>query len=70
MVSVLTQVTVTFSKAVTGIEPTDLWANGNPAASVSGAGSTYTFVLERQPDYGGEEDQRIEPLLGHPIRFG
>jgi hypothetical protein len=74
MVSVLTQVTVTFSKAVTGIEPTDLWANGNPAASVSGAGSTYTFVLERQPDYGNvaitwDPSHSITDLELPPNRF-
>ena len=51
-VSSLTNVTVTFSEPVINVVATDLLANGNPAADVTGSGATYTFVLERQPDYG------------------
>src|SRR5688572_26128690 len=51
-VTALTEIQVTFSEAVINVIATDLLANGNPAATVSGSGAIYTFVLERQPDYG------------------
>lgn len=57
-VTALTEIEVTFSEPVTNVIATDLLANGNPAATVIGGnGGTlpsqvYTFVLERQPEYG------------------
>ena len=47
----LTQIQVTFSEAVTGVNATDLLVNGTPAASVSGTGASYTFSFA-QPAYG------------------
>jgi hypothetical protein len=49
----LTNITVTFSEAVTGVEATDLLVNGVPASSVTGGASntTYTFRVA-QPAYG------------------
>jgi hypothetical protein len=48
----LAEITVRFSESVVNVFATDLLANGNPAVAVSGSGMTYTFTLERQPDYG------------------
>lgn len=39
----LTQVTVTFTEPVVGVDAADLLINGSPATSVSGGSSTYTF---------------------------
>ncbi|WCJ59442.1 Ig-like domain-containing protein [Fontisphaera persica] len=47
----LTQITVIFSKPVTGVDAADLRINGLSATSVSGSGTTYTFALA-QPAYG------------------
>ena len=47
----LTQVTVTFSESVQGVNQDDLLINTQPAASVSGGGTTYTFTFA-QPLYG------------------
>ncbi len=47
----LTEVTVTFTKDVTGVDAADLLVNGVPASTVNGAGSVYTFTFP-QPDYG------------------
>ncbi|MCX8157631.1 MAG: Ig-like domain-containing protein, partial [Verrucomicrobiae bacterium] len=47
----LTQITVIFSKPVTGVDAADLRINGLPATAVSGSGATYTFTLA-QPAYG------------------
>ena len=52
VVSALVEITVTFTKPVSGLGATDLLVGGNPAVSVSGAGAIYTFILERQPAYG------------------
>ena len=41
----LTQITVTFSEAVNGVDASDLLINGAPARSVSGSGATYTFTF-------------------------
>ncbi|MCI0747844.1 MAG: lamin tail domain-containing protein, partial [Verrucomicrobia subdivision 3 bacterium] len=41
----LTQVAVTFSEPVTGINATDLLVNGAPATSVSGADAIYVFAF-------------------------
>ena len=47
----LTQVTVTFSKPVVGVDAADMLINGAPAAGLSGSGSNYTFLFV-QPAYG------------------
>ena len=39
----LTQLTVTFSEAVSGVDAGDLLINGSPANTVSGSGAAYTF---------------------------
>lgn len=41
----LTQLTVAFTEAVTGVDPTDLLVNGAPASGVSGSGANYTFTF-------------------------
>src|SRR6185503_12240350 len=41
----LTQLTVTFSKSVTGVDASDLLVSGFPATNVTGSGSTYTFTF-------------------------
>src|SRR6185369_8439301 len=41
----LTQLTVTFSEAVTGVDAADLRINGVSATGVSGGGATYTFTF-------------------------
>ena len=41
----LTQIQVTFSKNVTGVDAADLLIAGNPANSVSGTGSNYVFTF-------------------------
>jgi hypothetical protein len=50
-VTSLTQVTVTFSEPVVGVNADDLLIQTQPAASVSGGGTTYTFTFT-QPPYG------------------
>lgn len=50
-VSNLTQITVTFSKPVTGVDAADLRINGLPASTVTGGGAAYTFTFA-QPAYG------------------
>src|SRR5262249_44613888 len=47
----LTQITVTFSKTVTGVNASDLLINGAPAAAVNGSGTNYIFTFA-QPAYG------------------
>ncbi len=47
----LTEVAVTFSKAVTGVNATDLLVNGSPATGVVGSGSNYVFSVA-MPEYG------------------
>ena len=44
-VSVLTQLNVSFSESVTGVDAADLLVNGLPAAGVSGSGASYTFTF-------------------------
>src|SRR2546425_824219 len=46
-VSNLSQVTVTFSEAVTGVEPEDLLVNGQPAATRTGASNAWTFTFSQ-----------------------
>ena len=50
-VNALTQITVTFSEPVMGVNADDLLLNTQPALSVSGSGATYTFSFP-QPFYG------------------
>ena len=50
-VTSLTNITVTFSKAVQGVDAGDLLINGVVATSVSGSGSNYTFTFP-QPAFG------------------
>jgi hypothetical protein len=45
----LSQVTVTFSEAVTGVQASDLLINNVPASGVSGGGSSYTFTFPQPP---------------------
>ncbi len=47
----LSQVSVTFSESVAGVQAGDLLVNGQPAASVTGSNNTYTFSFV-QPAYG------------------
>jgi hypothetical protein len=47
----LTNATVTFNKAVSGVDATDLLINGNPASAVTGTDSNYVFSFS-QPAYG------------------
>ncbi len=51
VVSDLSQVTVRFTEAVTGVTFSDLLLDGKPAVDMSGAADTYTFVFEPLP-YG------------------
>jgi hypothetical protein len=48
-VSNLTQIQITFSKNVTGVEAEDLLIAGNPADFVSGSGSNYGFTFTQPP---------------------
>jgi hypothetical protein len=50
-VGALTQVTVTFSEPVVGLTADDLLVQTQPATSVSGGGTTYTFTFA-PPPYG------------------
>jgi hypothetical protein len=47
----LTSITVTFSKAVTGVDASDFLVSGVPATNVTGSGAVYTFRFP-QPPYG------------------
>ncbi len=55
----LSQVTVTFSEAVTGVQPGDFLINGQPALSVTGSSNTYTFSFV-QPPYGNVQIAWVE----------
>src|SRR6185369_1831307 len=48
-VSNLTQVSVTFSEAVTGVEDQDLLINGSPAVGRTGSGNIWTFTFSQPP---------------------
>src|SRR5205807_8357818 len=68
-VNTLTQLQVTFSKNVTGVEAEDLLVNGNPASIVSGSGSNYMFTFT-QPLPGTvlmywDIESAISDLLGN-----
>lgn len=45
IVTNLTEITVTFSEPVSGVDAADLLVNGFEATAVSGAGANYTFTL-------------------------
>ena len=78
-VTALTQITVTFSKDVQGVNPTDLLINGVAASSVSGSGSNYVFTFA-QPAYGtvsitwvaspGITDLFTPPVAFNPVGAG
>ena len=75
----LSQVAVTFSESVTGVQASDLLVNGQPASSVSGSNNTYTFSFV-QPAYGtvqiswvgapGIEDLAFPPNPFNPLGAG
>jgi hypothetical protein len=73
-VTVLTQITVTFSVPVANVAPGDFLANGLPAEEVSGSGAVYTFTLASQPAYGAvqiswDAVHNITDLAEPPNRF-
>ncbi len=73
LVAALTQITVTFSEAVTGVEAGHFLVNDQPATAVSGSGRTYTFSFP-QPAYGSVSVrwsplQTIRDLETPPQRF-
>jgi hypothetical protein len=49
--TILTQINVTFSKPVLGVNASDFLIAGSPASGVTGSGSNYVFRLT-QPPYG------------------
>ena len=59
----LSNITVTFSKAVTGVNASDLLVNGIPASSVTGSGSNYIFNVS-SPGFGAVS---INWATGHGI---
>ena len=69
----LTQITVTFSEPVTGVDADDLAIAGNPATGVTGNGATYTFTFA-QPIFGPvpitwETSHGITDLAAPPNAF-
>jgi len=68
-VSNLTQLTVTFNVPLTGISAPDLLVNGNPASTVSGAGTTRTFTFVQPPpglvQFGWDNDHVISDAAGN-----
>lgn len=56
---VLTEITVQFDQAVTGVDARDLIVAGRPATSVDGAGTSYTFSFSQPP--AGTVDVRFAP---------
>ena len=60
----LTQLQVSFSEAVQGVNASDLLINGSPATGFSGSGANYTFTFP-QPAYG---NVAISWAVGHNIR--
>lgn len=49
MVSTVTQITVTFSEPVLGVQPDDFLLNGVPGIAVASAGNTSTFTVAPPP---------------------
>lgn len=73
IVSNLTSITVSFSRAVTGVTANQLLVSGIPATEVTGSGSTYTFTFPR-PAFGPVSIgwgtlHSITDLAQPPIRF-
>jgi hypothetical protein len=62
-VSALTNIVVIFSEAVTGINASDLRVNGNPANTMTGSGSIYSFTFNQPP----EGVVNITWVVGHGI---
>jgi hypothetical protein len=62
----LTQILVTFSKPVTGVDASDFLVNGTSATAVAGNGSNYVFTFP-QPPYG---PVAISWTAGHGINDG
>ncbi|MEY2409086.1 MAG: hypothetical protein QOF48_1756, partial [Verrucomicrobiota bacterium] len=46
-VNILTQISVTFSEAVTGVDAADLLINGSPAIGLNGGGANYIFSFSQ-----------------------
>jgi hypothetical protein len=46
----LTQISVTFTEPVSGVDATDLLVNGVPATGLNGSGSSYLFSVLQPPD--------------------
>ncbi len=72
-VTALTQITVTFSKNVQGVNASDLLVNGVAASAVSGSGSNYVFTFP-QPAYGAVSitwaaSPGITDLFTPPVSF-
>jgi hypothetical protein len=65
----LTQIQVTFSKTVAGVEVADLVINGTPAGAVSGSGSNYLFSFTQPPPgtvlVNWDVETGISDLLGN-----
>ncbi len=61
--SSLTQISVTFSEPVVGVNAADFLINGATATGVTGSGANYTFTFP-QPDYGPVS---IGWVVGHGI---
>ena len=73
VVTELSEVTVTFSEPVTGVQAGHFLANDVPAVSVTGSGSTYTFTMA-PPAYGTVQVRwstfhTIQDLASPPNRF-
>lgn len=49
-VSAMTNISVTFSESVIGVNASDLRVNGNPATGMSGSGAAYTFTFNQPPE--------------------
>lgn len=69
----LTQITVTFTKPVTGVDPADLWVADFPATGMTGAGTTYTFTFDPPPfgtvQIGWDMRHGITDLANPPRAF-
>jgi hypothetical protein len=76
----LTEITVTFTKAVTGVDASDLLVNGKPASTLASSDNTnYTFAFA-QPPFGpvairwaanhGIQDLEVPPNDFDRTRFG
>ena len=72
-VAVLTNVVLTFNKPVAGVDASDLWVNGQPAARLLGTPGTNVYVFEFAPPPPGlvafswDEAHGITDLAGQPF---